>query len=48
MTQMKFGLFVPQGWKLDLTEIEDPVEQYEAMTRVASRLGSRTVLWQSA
>ncbi|MBF6611547.1 MAG: LLM class F420-dependent oxidoreductase [Chloroflexi bacterium] len=30
-----FGLFVPQGWRLDLTEIRDPVEQYEAMTRVA-------------
>src|SRR3954449_9094112 len=35
MPPMKFGLFIPQGWKLDLTEIEDPVEQYEAMTRVA-------------
>ena len=32
---MKFGVFVPQGWKLDLTEIEDPVAQYEAMTEVA-------------
>ncbi len=27
-----FGVFVPQGWKMDLTEIKDPVEQYEAMT----------------
>ncbi|CAN5739768.1 LLM class F420-dependent oxidoreductase [soil metagenome] len=32
---MKFGLFVPQGWRLDLVEIEDPVEQFEAMTNVA-------------
>jgi F420-dependent oxidoreductase-like protein len=32
---MKFGVFVPQGWKMDLTEIADPVEQYEAMTAVA-------------
>src|SRR3954447_20914873 len=32
---LKFGLFVPQGWKLDLTEIADPVEQFEAMTAVA-------------
>ena len=32
---MRFGVFVPQGWKLDLTEIADPVEQYEAMTGVA-------------
>ena len=30
-----FGVFVPQGWKMDLVDIEDPYEQYEAMTRVA-------------
>ena len=30
-----FGVFVPQGWQMDLVEIEDPFEQYEAMTRVA-------------
>ena len=30
-----FGVFVPQGWKMDLVDIEDPFEQYEAMTRVA-------------
>lgn len=37
-----FGIFVPQGWRRDLSEIEDPVEQYEAMTRagkVAERCG---------
>jgi F420-dependent oxidoreductase-like protein len=32
---ISFGVFVPQGWRMDLVEIEDPVEQYEAMTRVA-------------
>ena len=32
---VKFGVFVPQGWKMDLVGIPDPVEQYEAMTRVA-------------
>ncbi len=32
---MQFGVFVPQGWRMDLTEIADPVEKYEAMTRVA-------------
>jgi F420-dependent oxidoreductase-like protein len=32
---MKFGLFVPQGWRMDLVEIDDPVEQWEAMTAVA-------------
>jgi F420-dependent oxidoreductase-like protein len=30
-----FGTFVPQGWRMDLVEIRDPVEQYAAMTRVA-------------
>lgn len=32
---VKFGAFVPQGWKMDLVGIEDPVQQYEAMTRAA-------------
>lgn len=31
----KFGVFVPQGWRMDLVEIEDPIEKYEAMTNVA-------------
>ena len=38
----KVGVFVPQGWKMDLRHIPDPVEQYEAMTRVgqeAEQLG---------
>lgn len=34
---VKFGLFVPQGWKMDLVDIDDPVAQYEAMTAVAKR-----------
>jgi F420-dependent oxidoreductase-like protein len=32
---LQFGVFVPQGWKMDLAELSDPVEQYEAMARVA-------------
>src|SRR5829696_8077613 len=32
---VKFGVFVPQGWRMDLVEIADPVEQYEAMTAAA-------------
>ena len=32
---VRFGIFVPQGWRMDVQEIADPVEQYEAMTRVA-------------
>ena len=31
----KFGVFVPQGWKMDLVEIDDPVAKYAAMTAVA-------------
>jgi len=32
---LKFGLLVPQGWRMDLVGIPDPVEAYETMTRVA-------------
>src|SRR5438874_5390606 len=32
---MKFGLLVPQGWRMDLVGISDQVEAYETMTRVA-------------
>ncbi len=32
---IRFGLFVPQGWRMDLARIKDPVEKYEAMTTVA-------------
>jgi len=32
---IKFGVFAPQGWKMDLEEIDDPVAQFEAMTAVA-------------
>ncbi len=31
----KIGIFVPQGWRMDLVDIKDPVEKYEAMTNVA-------------
>ncbi|GAA1555552.1 TIGR03560 family F420-dependent LLM class oxidoreductase [Kribbella lupini] len=43
----RFGIFVPQGWKMDLTEIADPVEQWEAMTNVAKRAdeGSWDSIW---
>ena len=42
MGAVRFGLFVPQGWILDLVDIDDPVEQFETMSRVtqaAERLG---------
>ncbi|CAN5806356.1 LLM class F420-dependent oxidoreductase [soil metagenome] len=32
---VRFGVFVPQGWRMDLTAIADPVAQFEAMTNVA-------------
>ncbi|MDQ2903897.1 MAG: LLM class F420-dependent oxidoreductase [Chloroflexota bacterium] len=32
---LKFGLLVPQGWRMDLVGITDPIEAYETMTRVA-------------
>jgi len=32
---LQFGLSLPQGWPMDLASIKDPVEAYEAMTRVA-------------
>ncbi len=32
---LKIGLIVPQGWRMDLVGITDPVEAYETMTRVA-------------
>ena len=31
----RFGVFVPQGWRMDLVGIDDPIEQFEAMTHVA-------------
>src|SRR4051794_30411726 len=43
---VKFGVFVPQGWRMDLREFPDPVEKYETMTRVAleaERLGYDSV-----
>src|SRR5438552_1370096 len=32
---MKCGVIVPQGWRMDLVGIKDPVEAYETMTGVA-------------
>src|SRR2546422_5561027 len=32
---LQFGLLVPQGWRMDLVGITDPVEAYETMTSVA-------------
>ena len=32
---LQFGVSLPQGWNMELASIKDPVEAYEAMTRVA-------------
>jgi len=45
MAEPRFGIFVPQGWQMDLTGIADPVEQFEAMTRVAKEADQGT--WDS-
>lgn len=42
----KFGVITPQGWRLDLVKIKDPIEKYEQMTRFAQeaeRLGYDSV-----
>jgi F420-dependent oxidoreductase-like protein len=43
----RFGVFVPQGWRMDLTEIPDPVEQWAAMTAAAKAAdaGSWDSIW---
>ncbi len=35
----RFGVFIPKGWRMDLVEIADPIDQYEAMTHVAREAG---------
>jgi F420-dependent oxidoreductase-like protein len=37
---MKFGVMVPQGWRMDLVDFPDPIEAYEAMTSVAQEAES--------
>lgn len=37
---MKYGVLVPQGWRMDLVGINDHVEAYETMTRVAQEAES--------
>lgn len=32
---MKLGVFVPQGWRMDLAGVRDPVEKYATMSRCA-------------
>jgi alkanesulfonate monooxygenase SsuD/methylene tetrahydromethanopterin reductase-like flavin-dependent oxidoreductase (luciferase family) len=43
----RFGIFVPQGWRMDLGGITDPYAQWEAMTAVAraADAGSWDSIW---
>lgn len=43
----RFGIFVPQGWRMDLVGIGDPIAQWEAMTDVAraADAGSWDSIW---
>jgi F420-dependent oxidoreductase-like protein len=34
-TSVKFGVFLPQGWRMDLLDITDPAEKFETMSRCA-------------
>lgn len=35
MADLKVGIFVPQGWRMDLADVRDPVEKFETMSRCA-------------
>ncbi|HTZ44676.1 MAG TPA: LLM class F420-dependent oxidoreductase [Jatrophihabitans sp.] len=43
----RFGIFVPQGWRMDLAYFDDPVAKWEAMTAVAKAAdaGSWDSIW---
>jgi F420-dependent oxidoreductase-like protein len=35
LAELKLGVFVPQGWRMDLAGVRDPVEKFETMSRCA-------------
>ena len=41
---LQFGISLPQGWTVDLASMKDPVEAYEAMTRVVQTAEFLTTL----
>lgn len=43
---IKFGALIPQGWRMDLADIADPVAKYEAMSNAA--LEAETAGYDSA
>jgi F420-dependent oxidoreductase-like protein len=36
LAELKLGVFVPQGWRMDLADVADPVEKFETMSRCAT------------
>lgn len=40
MSELAFGTFVPQGWRMELADVDDPVAQYETLTRCAQEAES--------
>ena len=36
MTDLQFGVFVPQGWKMELVSIDDPVDKWAKAVEVAT------------
>jgi F420-dependent oxidoreductase-like protein len=35
LADLKVGIFVPQGWRMDLADVPDPIEKFETMSRCA-------------
>jgi F420-dependent oxidoreductase-like protein len=35
LAELKLGVFVPQGWRMDLADVSDPVEKFETMSGCA-------------
>ena len=33
--EVKVGVFLPQGWRMDLADVPDPIDKYETMSRCA-------------
>ena len=36
MTDLKLGVFVPQGWRMDLVDVSDPIQKFETMVGCAN------------
>jgi alkanesulfonate monooxygenase SsuD/methylene tetrahydromethanopterin reductase-like flavin-dependent oxidoreductase (luciferase family) len=37
MADVRFGVFIPQGWKMELSSIEDPQDKWARSLEVATR-----------